>query len=288
MSITLVDDNLLRKHCYNRVGLVNIQEIEKIRVKKIMTLKDFRREYSINHKIPLERIRIWNWILRKNKTLRPDKPFEEYDLQQSFVDLESSFPENIYYVEVSQKSHPPYFYQDESDAILLFLKQYDPKGNLSFLQSITVSYHTKVSNILSSNSENIRIYEEVKPDLLLEPNLDATFLEEGFVSGDILVFEEIRFDSPLSKSCSEWYQTVLYSIWVKFQNQKFPQETFSLFLSQKLLLPDIIQQIALHLNCDVSSLVLQPQIDISPSQLSLEVLLRQSRGIIYYERMIEQ
>lgn len=184
--------------------LVDFDKVQlQSKVKKSLTLRDFKARAAAASGIPVEQQRWWTWHRRSNHTFRPSSILTVPGDDDS-VGMLSTKPAYTQYnpqpVQVSlllEKAATPLI----TNAALLFLKFYDPvKAQLSYVGHIYVQPASRLQQVLPllvkraglEENASILVWEEVKSEpavMCEEVSPSASFVQAQIETGDILVLQ---------------------------------------------------------------------------------------------------
>jgi ubiquitin carboxyl-terminal hydrolase 7 len=269
MQVSVVTEDLLRAHDQEFYDLIRFPDVPKLKVKKALTLGEFRQEEAAKINVVPEKIRFWNWINRKNKTTRVQKPYPEEDMKKNLDSLTESKADLRLFMEVSKRSEEPYFdpYPKRPDVKsgIMFFKFYDvPTQKLSYVGHALFERSQQVKELMPvarellnfPPEEDIAFYEEVKPDRI-EPlsNVEKTFLDCELMSGDIIVVEKNyspeEREKFLVKNCCDYYDYLLNRITVNFRSFKdLSKDEFSLELMKSMTFSEVARRVGEKTNWD--------------------------------------
>ena len=269
MHVSLVTEENLRAHDQEFYDLVRFPDIPKLRVKKALTLGEFRKEQAEKLNVIPERIRFWNWINRKNKTTRVQKPFSEDDLKKDLDSLTENKTDLRLFLEVSKRTEAPYFdpfpKRPEVKSGIMFFKFYDvPTQKLSYVGFALFERSQQIKELMPAArellnfpaDENIVFYEEVKPDRI-DPlsNVEKSFQDAELMSGDIIVVEKSytpeEREKFLVKNCCDYYDYLLNRITVNFRSFKdLTKDEFSLELMKSMSFLEVARRVGEKANWD--------------------------------------
>jgi len=229
--------------------LVLAENAVSLRVRKNETGYKLYSLVSQSFNVPLHRMRLWTFIRRKNKTLRPDDIISsDYRPVMNYVieNLDPSVPV-IFYLEISDAPDdeamelPGFEYfpkrtTKQRTAIIFFKCYYPETSSCVYVGKLHVPinsviydwtpYIKQISNIPESSS--ISIWEEIKHERLDEVNLYKTFLQAELKDGDLLIVQEltpVMYQYPLPTALLYFKQ--LFSIYkIVFKCKNDEKETF--------------------------------------------------------------
>ncbi|KAI9203814.1 uncharacterized protein BJ171DRAFT_459923 [Polychytrium aggregatum] len=274
LTFKVINDDAIRKH--HGFDLWNFEEADYLdseifsgRIKKDQPVHKFKALVAERFRIPPEQIRLWSMAPRQNKTVRPDMPITEGDDENHTMEqIRDKF---------AKGSHELRFYLEQPDSALqgvsggqasffmpkdentpagyfmIFLKYYDPfKARMEFITKLSVknreSRVTDVISIVSNAMElpsgtPLRIYEEVKPNMIELIKIKSTFKSAEIGDGDILCLQpdltpqEIeRLPDPSLATVPAYFDSLFNQITVLFRERqnKDGKSDIQLQLSRKM------------------------------------------------------
>ena len=78
MGVQFVSEETLKDHNPEKFDLVDFTQVERERVKKEFNVAELTEYVAHERGIEPERVRLWNWILRKNQTKRVERPLTKF------------------------------------------------------------------------------------------------------------------------------------------------------------------------------------------------------------------
>ncbi|PKY24462.1 cysteine proteinase [Rhizophagus irregularis] len=303
-----------------------ISDIYTYKTTKNKTYEVFKKNISRTFKIPLEQMRFWYFVNRRNGTIRPDSPIPEsyLDLSMEKIHAKITCQQNKMklYMEVADKPiygerwFPPI---DENYHIMVFIKYFDvEKQALEGLGHLYLRKFSKVSDYTCILCEKkgfpshtpLKIYEEVRPDTIVEMKLRSTFQQSDIQNGDIICFQKVLTEKEYvnqehtiagrSWNIPHFYESLTLRIVVsfkprwKYQNSK---HEFDLILNKKWTYDQLTGVVSIHLNTDPLKLRFTtasfgtPKDDIKHtttqtiSEMFQTANLTQSAHILFYEML---
>ncbi|CAG8845048.1 14094_t:CDS:2, partial [Gigaspora margarita] len=167
---------------------------------KDMTAKHFR--------YPVEQVRHWVFINRQNKTARPDTPitnnFLSMTMKEIHTKMASEHVELKLFLEVAKPINGKVWFpkvENDFPHILVFIKYFNPDTQ-SLNRGLCYLYiqkFDKVGNIIPILCEKknfpphtpLKIYEEIKPNMIEEMKPNLTFQQSEIQDGDIICFQKV-------------------------------------------------------------------------------------------------
>ncbi|RIA93955.1 ICP0-binding domain of ubiquitin-specific protease 7-domain-containing protein [Glomus cerebriforme] len=209
LYLTIVTAEKFKKH--QGFDLANFEhqflsDVHTYKMLKVVSYGAFKENISRNFNIPSEQLRFWVHVNRQNKTVRPDDPIPEYYYNISMGEIHAKMTSRRdgmeLYMEVADKPFnektwfPP---MEGNNYIIVFLKYFDPdKQTLEGLGHLYVRRFDKVGDytrVLCEKKEfppdiPLKIYEEIKPNMIEEMKLEFTFQQSQIQNGDIICFQK--------------------------------------------------------------------------------------------------
>jgi ubiquitin carboxyl-terminal hydrolase 7 len=222
--------------------------LQNLTLLKELTLKQVYEAFAKELKLEPTQMRIWNAIMRQNKTIRienvivPSETVTLLELQKQLTKGESDLR---FFIELGD------FEEITPNNVLIFLKQYSPEfkrsrivGTKTFEKSEKVG---AIIDVVQSIVENARIYEEIKPNMVDDLDETKTFEECELIHGDIIIFEPRTGQGPFG-TVEGYFDFLLNQIEMTFRNTK--GQEFKQIASLKMTYADIVQLISEVTNHD--------------------------------------
>jgi len=261
MTISLVTEKDLQDHNQELLDLVDFNKIAKNRVKKATTLGEFRVEQANKMSVPPEKIRFWNWISRKNKTIRVQKTFSEADYSKTLDMLADKERDDLrLFLDLSPRTEPPYFdtsLSSDSKSGKIFFKFFDvPNQKLSYLGHTIFDRSQRIQEFVPlartllnlAEDQDLVFYEEVKPSRIDLLKFESSFAQAELVSGDIIVVEKAYTEEERNgfvvKNSSDFFDYLQNRVTVKFQSLTDPNVSFSLDLTKPMTYTAVTRHVA--------------------------------------------
>ncbi|RIA93959.1 ubiquitin carboxyl-terminal hydrolase 5 [Glomus cerebriforme] len=244
-----------------------ISDVHVFKTLKSETYGVFKEDVSRKFNIPSEQVRFWVLVNRQNKTVRPDAPIPEnyfnISMEEIHAKMTSRQNEMKLYMEVADKPingknwFPPI---EGNNHIMVFLKYFDPdKQSLEGLGHLYIQKFGKVGDytrVLCEKKEfppdtPLKIYEEIKPNMIEEMKLKSTFQQSEIQDGDIICFQRALTDKETQEHTTagricfipQFYESLALRIVVSFKpklKDREPKPEFEL----------VAGAVATHLNTD--------------------------------------
>ena len=230
-----------------------------LRARRDEPLRALRAQVATQLNEPEERIRLWTFSYRRNKTVRLDEPVAVPDLD---------LPVSTFVARLSHHSHHFVLYAEvladgptgaaPPETKLVFFKFYDPEhGVLKPVGKLYIRNSDRPNDLLPALREMIGLpsrstaplifYEEVKPTRVDAISPHKTFEELQIISGDIVCFQlaEPILDpkSATMPKAADYYRAIASCICVEFRDEEGKVITGS-HLSADTRYGDILQELA--------------------------------------------
>ncbi|KAI8066595.1 hypothetical protein BC940DRAFT_275132 [Gongronella butleri] len=212
MKVWLATDELFQQH--EGLDFMDPINMRKVRARKDQPYGEYKQELANLLGIPVTHFRPWTLVNRQNRTIRPEEPIPDNEAPCKM--------EEIYrrHVQQSQSAAPMRIYIERPAAVtedgmpifpeagrgidvapplcLIFIKLFDPwHQRVCGLNKLYVSPQSKISSILDQLRElagfdprtDIDLYEEIKPEMIENMELNKTFQQSEIQDGDILVMQ---------------------------------------------------------------------------------------------------
>ncbi|KNC97639.1 uncharacterized protein SPPG_07108 [Spizellomyces punctatus DAOM BR117] len=265
-------------------------QISTFKVVKQDTFNDFKEMVGRHFKLSPQRFRLWTMVGRQNRTVRPDAPIPENDGDLSMEKIQNKYAKTSnelrLYVEqmddpfaakisngISQKPTPLPIRDDRLPGtvndIVLFLKYYDPfTSRLTYAGRLVVENRQhKIGDIIPKLLERaklppgtpLRLYEEVKPEMidLLKPK--STFHQAELGDGDIICFqrdlslqEEEQLPSPALCDVTGYFDALRNRVTITFKEKGKEREDagVTIVLSKKMNYSTVAQALAKEIGAE--------------------------------------
>ncbi|CAG8548591.1 11917_t:CDS:10 [Cetraspora pellucida] len=197
-------------------------------------------------------MRFWDLVNRQNRTIRPDAP-----ILNNFLDMTME--------KIHKKVAP------RQDELKLFLEMADKPFNGKFGKvGDIIPILCKIKNFLPNTP--LKIYEEVKPNMIEEMKLRWTFKRSEIQNGDIICFQKVLTEREIQKytdagrihDIPTFYESLSMRVVIKFKPKHREQKPeFELILNKNHKYDDVAKRVAAFLNID--PLKLQFTTALSPS-----------------------
>ena len=246
------------------------------RVLKEETLGAFKNRIVSELGVPADKFRFWVLVNRQNKTIRPENPVAEADLNvgvEIIRDKMASRASDLkLYVEIAGKDSTdrPWSTLAGSSLCMIFLKHFDAtKQTLTGVRSLHVQKQAKVMDIIPTINETmgwpantaLRLYEEIKPTMIEIMKPRQTFSQSEIQDGDIICFQKDLTDKETEElvgagrigDAVQYYDHLLNRIGVQFKAKGKDRDApidFELVLNKKMSYEQMAQRVGEHLQID--------------------------------------
>ncbi|RGB42730.1 ICP0-binding domain of ubiquitin-specific protease 7-domain-containing protein [Rhizophagus diaphanus] len=238
----------------------------------------FKENVSQYFNIPSEQVRFWILVNRQNGTVRPDVPIPESysntSMKEIHARLISQEDEMKLYMEVADKKFNGKTLLSsikENISILIFLKYFDPDTQtLEGLGHLYVRRFDKSSNYIHTLCKKknfpldtpLKLYEEIKPNMIDEIDLRFTFQRLELQNGDIICFQKNLTEKEIQEhieagrihSIPQFYESLSLHTVFSFKSRLKNYPKFNLILNKKLTYNQaciVAEAVAFHLNIDL-------------------------------------
>ena len=250
-----------------------------------MKISEFRKFLAEELSVDEDLIRPWGLVNRQNGTLRPDGPLvvDDMTIEEGAVKLQSKLPLRVW-IEVASRNAEgqPDFYDsntltDPKNAtmpILLFLKYFDIEAQtLKGQGHLYVGKNQRISDlgplILEkmgwNNTLNLKLYEEIKTNMIDAMNTKATLGGSELQHGDIVCFQKIIGDEELQavEQAGKWtnpptfYKYLHHRLEINFSEKNaldHDEAHFTLELSRIMNYDQVAAKVGEHLQVDPTHL----------------------------------
>ncbi|KAJ1988497.1 ubiquitin-specific protease ubp15 [Coemansia sp. RSA 1358] len=169
-----------------------------------MTLGEFKSHYAERAGLNPNDIRLWTLVGRMNKTVRCDAPLMADSTDLTLVQIKETRalkkPDLCLYCEMRGNVSPEQFLTEKPKpgVSLIHIKYYDPEQQLmAGIGTLYIYADKQVRDIIPDlwkmanlkPNTPITLYEEVKPSLIEEMDINLTFQKAEIQNGDIICFQ---------------------------------------------------------------------------------------------------
>eukprot|EP00009_Paramoeba_aestuarina_P004998 CAMPEP_0201515204 /NCGR_PEP_ID=MMETSP0161_2-20130828/6832_1 /ASSEMBLY_ACC=CAM_ASM_000251 /TAXON_ID=180227 /ORGANISM="Neoparamoeba aestuarina, Strain SoJaBio B1-5/56/2" /LENGTH=1045 /DNA_ID=CAMNT_0047911971 /DNA_START=44 /DNA_END=3184 /DNA_ORIENTATION=+ len=313
VDVGVVTQEMLIQDKQEKFDMLWLGDVPKIRVRKEMTLGEFRAKYAEDNGIDNpEKIRLWDWISRKNKTERVEYPLTRLERPMRTLDLfhKQGPPFIRFFVEISDKEEAPFFKPVvHGTDVITFFKYFDLEnqklrhiGHALFERSDPVESFLPIARKLAGLPETlkVRLHEEVKPLRIDQLEMGTTLKQSELVTGDIIIVENdfpeeerSRFDNP---HVGQFFRNILDRVVVQFRPMDEPDDEanyFTLVLNKTMPYEEVAKRVADKVGWPQNKIRLGDSSKVSrsapiPVEYSLQkILARASPAETLYFRKME-
>lgn len=235
---------------------------------KTTTLQDLTQMIAEDMQVDPELCRPWVMVNRQNGTVRPDQPLifptmTVEEASQKYSTKNSTFRIWMETTELDEEGKPkwgdvtiPPDGQQNNRQIILFLKHYDPeKQSLFGVGHVYIGWQQKVADLAPiilemmdwpSNSCTLRLWEEIKQNMIEPMKAKITLAASEIQDGDIICFQRALSDKETHliqstggyADAREFYDYLLNRVVIHFRHKTAIEEDektyFHLVLSKKM------------------------------------------------------
>ncbi|SCV67019.1 BQ2448_5665 [Microbotryum intermedium] len=209
LTVKLITDETFSKHQGFDLATfddrtVAATELPTYRILKAKPYVEFRAEIAHQHGYNPEDIRLWVLVNRQNKTVRPDAPISDGDptltmevVRDKMASRQQDLKLYLEYISKEEKAEWQKNHQNEPP-IMVFVKNFDvAHQTLAGLGHFHVHRHMRVLDLAQMINDRmgfppstpLKIYEEIKPNMIELMKMKATFLQSEIQDGDIVCFQ---------------------------------------------------------------------------------------------------
>ncbi|RIB01653.1 hypothetical protein C2G38_2230141 [Gigaspora rosea] len=272
--------------CYQGFDLVNfdnrqypLSNVPLFKVLKSDTYEAFKNMVAHKFEIPTEQIRFRIFVNRQNKTIRPEDPITDDYLGKTMDEIHTTMvPKQNdlkLFLEVAKPINDEviWFLPTEINShILVFIKYFNPDAqSLEGLGHLYVKKSGKLDDIIPILCEKkefpsytlLKIYEEIKPNMIEEMNPILTFQKSEIQDGDIICFQKALTQKEIQEYTAAgrihglpiFYESLFMRIIIYFKPKyltvdREQKPEFELVLNKQYTYDDIAKHVAAHLNVD--------------------------------------
>ncbi|CAG8491651.1 11949_t:CDS:10 [Dentiscutata heterogama] len=239
-----------------------LSEVPQFKVLKSETYRTFKTKISNKLEIPVEQIRLWVLVNRQNRTIRPDVPIMDDCLDMTMEQIHTKMAprQNVFklFLEVAKPINGKFKYVSiNSLNMRINLHAYVNRG----LCQLYVQKFGKVGDIIPILCEKkefpphipLKIYEELRPSMIVEMNPEWTFQRSEIQDGDIICFQKALTEKEIQEHTAAgrihdiptFYESLCMRIIIQFKPKHKDQEQcpeFELVLNKKYTYNDTTTQ----------------------------------------------
>ncbi|GAA6050111.1 hypothetical protein JCM3770_001378 [Rhodotorula araucariae] len=186
-------------------------ELPTYRVAKAQPYLEFRAQVAKDHGYDPNDVRLWVLVNRQNKTVRPDAPVSDQDPTMTMEVVRDKMASRqqdlkLYLEHIDPETKSKWAAQHGAEPpIMVFVKHFDPnRQTLAGIGHFYVHRNMRVMDLASEINKKmaylpttpLKIYEEIKPNMIELMKMKATFLQSEIQDGDIVCFQVDINDPP--------------------------------------------------------------------------------------------
>ncbi|GAA5845854.1 hypothetical protein JCM11251_002927 [Rhodosporidiobolus azoricus] len=236
-------------------------ELPTYRVPKAQPYLEFRAQVAKDHRVDPNDIRLWVLVNRQNKTVRPDAPVSDQDPTLTMEVVRDKMASRQHDLKLYLEYIPPQLKADwqtqhgAEPPIMVFVKHFDVgRQTLAGIGHFYVHRNMRVMDLAQKINERmgfpantpLKIFEEIKPNMIEQMKMKATFLQSEIQDGDIVCFQ-VEFSDPQAQQDADKQQVftnpiqfydfflnrVVVTFRPKYEDPDRELEEFSITLSKK-------------------------------------------------------
>ncbi|GAA5865830.1 hypothetical protein JCM8547_005726 [Rhodosporidiobolus lusitaniae] len=256
-------------------------ELPTYRVPKAQPYLDFRAQVARDNGVDPNDIRLWVLVNRQNKTVRPDAPISDQDptltmeaARDKMASRQQDLKLYLEYIDPKLKENWQVLHGAEPP-IMVFVKHFDmARQTLAGVGHFYVHRNMRVMDLATKINERmgyptatpLKIFEEIKPNMIEGMKMKATFLQSEIQDGDIVCFQvdgnetqRVLFPQEVDKqqifsNPIQFYDFFLNRVVVtfrpRFDDPDREYEEFSITLSKKNSYDQMAQKVGERLKYD--------------------------------------
>ncbi|GAA5896538.1 hypothetical protein JCM6882_005722 [Rhodosporidiobolus microsporus] len=236
-------------------------ELPTYRVPKAQPYLEFRAQVAKDNGVDPNDIRLWVLVNRQNKTVRPDAPVSDQDPTLTMEVVRDKMASRQHDLKLYLEYIPPAIKAEwqtlhgPEPPIMVFVKHFDVgRQTLAGVGHFYVHRNMRVMDLAQKINERmgfpantpLKIFEEIKPNMIEQMKMKATFLQSEIQDGDIVCFQ-VEFSDPQAQQDADKQQIftnpiqfydfflnrVVVTFRPRFDDPEREQEEFSITLSKK-------------------------------------------------------
>ncbi|KAI8373084.1 cysteine proteinase [Radiomyces spectabilis] len=256
--------------------------METLRIRKDQTYTAFKKDLGERLSIPADHFRLWFLVNRQNRTIRPDSPIPEEEANSTLELIRQRYltnqPHLRLYVETATQFDesgnavfpaPP---SPTASKVLVFIKLFDPRTQqIRGIGRLYVSKNGKVGSIIEDLNKlagfepgtSITLYEEIKPTMIEEMDLNFTFMLAEIQDGDIICVQPKLTEEEMAELKAKDYCLTVPSfleyqrniVHITFSPKVYnPDVEFTLVLQRNMTYDEVAAKVAKKLDADPDKL----------------------------------
>ncbi|KAI8081535.1 uncharacterized protein BX664DRAFT_340645 [Halteromyces radiatus] len=256
----------------------------RLHVRKDQTYGEFKQDLATELGLPITHFRPWFLVNRQNRTIRPDTPIPDEEMNSTLDDVRQRHLANQInlrlYIETptifdpyGQPAFPP-LPSKVATKILVFIKLFDPfTQDVCGIGKMYVTKLAKVASIIESLNEmagfapdtELVLYEEIKPEMIELMDTDKTFSQSEIQDGDIICIQKGLSEAEihdlqsrdLCASVPDYMNFLYHKRIVRFYPaESNPDMEFDLVLQTTMTYEQVVAKVAEKLNADPDKIML--------------------------------
>jgi len=333
--ISILDNYVISENS-NRLDLCNLEmkqyplsHLKEYKRAKTDTVGSFKEELASVYGVKKSQIRFWNVVRRQNRTKRPELPINENDDMtiEEMLRSHKSLPREKdnyvrYLIYVNYTISPKIKITNENN-FLVFLKYYDPlTNNMEFVGNYIIDKkEKKFSEMVPDFNEMkgfprdtpLKLFEEIKPDMIEEIPLRNNSCEAEIGNGDIICFQKeitpeveakLREIPNSVALIPDFFKNVRNKILITFKEKEDKEDEhfvpasneyleFQLELLNTMTYDEVAMAVAKHIKLDDAMKLrfyignrndyIERKDDIKLNQLTNDARFSPNTNVIYYE-----
>ncbi|CAG8491983.1 14575_t:CDS:10, partial [Cetraspora pellucida] len=248
-----------------------LSDVLQLKVLKSDAYGIFKARVAHHFEISADQVRFWVFANRENKTVRPETPIPDYYhgivMEEIYMNMTLRQNEVKLFLEVAETWFRK---MDVNSHIMIFVKYFNPDTqSLEGLCHLYVQKFGKVGDIIPilckkkkfPRRTSLKIYEEVKPNMIEEMKPKLTFQQSEIQDGDIICFQKALTKQEVKKhtiagriyDVPTFYESLSMRIVVQFKPKHKDREQkpeFDLVLNKKYTYDEVANCVAVYLNTE--------------------------------------
>lgn len=174
-------------------------ELPSFRVLKSEPFLSFKSKLAQQFSLDETAMRLWVLVNRQNKTVRPDTVVPENDANLTLETVRDRMASRQNDLRLYLEMIPPEMPVDKvTPPLMIFLKYFDvSRQTLAGQGRVYVHRNMKVSDLVPTINQlmrwpptvQLRLYEEIKPGMIEQMKMKATFHQSEIQDGDVICFQ---------------------------------------------------------------------------------------------------
>ncbi|GAA6026726.1 hypothetical protein JCM8097_005817 [Rhodosporidiobolus ruineniae] len=304
---------------------VPASDLPAYRVPKAQPYLEFRAQVARDHNVDPNDIRLWVLVNRQNKTVRPDVPISDQDpsltmelVRDKMASRQQDLKLYLEYIDPRLKESWQALHGQEPP-IMVFVKHFDQaQQTLAGVGHFYVHRNMRVMDLAHMINERmgyppatpLKIFEEIKPNMIEGMKMKATFLQSEIQDGDIVCFQVDMTDTTPESDKQQvftnpiqFYDFFLNRVVVTFrpryEDPEHEYEEFAITLSKKNSYDQMASKVGERLKFDPLKLrftqsngangspktIVRRQSNQTVAELIQPGYMQTNCNLLYYERL---